>query len=235
MKKQIEIIVFVCLVVLGGCTSSSDPAPTPVVPPSIATLSAPEKNKTCETGTSISESQREVLFSWFPANNTEYYDILITDLNTNTVSKVEKIVGSSTKVILTKGTPYSWTLISKSSKTDKTGTSETWNFYLAGTGATNYAPFPATIVAPLPGAKVSPQGNKVTLKWKGTDPEDDKLTYTVFCDAIDGKQPPLPALTNLTAASVDVTVDAGKIYYWRVKSSDGSNSSTTVVYQFKTP
>lgn len=235
MKKQIEIIVFVCLGVLGGCTSGSDPAPTPVVPPSIATLLSPEKNKACESGTSISDSQVEVLFSWSPALNAEYYDILITDLNSNSLTKVEKIIGSSTKVILTKGKPYSWNLISKSSKTDKTGTSETWNFYLAGTGVTNYAPFPATIVSPLPGAKVSPTGNKVTLKWKGSDPEDDKLTYTVYFDAIDGKQTTLPALTNLSASSVDVTVEAGKIYYWRVKSSDGSNSSTTVVYQFRTP
>ncbi len=235
MKKQIEIIVFVCLGVLGGCKSGSDPAPTPIVPPSIATLLAPEKNKTCETGTSISDTQREVLFSWSPALNAEYYDILITDLKTNAVSKVEKIVGSSAKVILTKGTPYSWTLTSRTSKTEKTGTSETWNFYLAGTGATNYAPFPATIVAPLPGAKVSPQENKVTLKWKGSDPEDDKLTYTVYFDAIDGKQAPIPALSNLSASSVDVSVEAGKVYYWRVKSSDGSNASTTVVYQFKTP
>lgn len=237
-------IYFLALIV-AGC-SGGDPAPTPtptptpptppvptINPPGAVTLTAPEKNKTCEAGTVVSDTQREVAFSWTASANTESYDMTITDLNTNTITSVVGITGTSTKVSLTKGTPYSWKLISKSTKTTQTGTSETWNFYLAGTAVSNYAPFPATIVSPLPGATVTPTAGKVSLSWTGSDPENDKLSYTVSIDAVDGKQTPTAALTNISASTVDVAVEAGKVYYWRIKSSDGSNSSTTVVYQFK--
>jgi hypothetical protein len=242
MKKRIGLLAVIGLMILGGC-SGGDPAPTPaptpptptVNPPGAVTLSAPEKNKTCEPGAVISDTQREVAFSWTASANTESYDMTITDLNTNTVTTVAGLTGTSTKVNLNKGTPYSWKLTSKSTKTTQTGTSETWNFYLAGTGLSNYAPFPATIVSPLPGATVTPKSGKVTLAWTGSDPENDKLSYTVYFDAVDGKQTPAAALTNITAATVDVAVEAGKLYYWRIKTSDGSNTSTTIVYQFKTP
>ena len=169
MKKQIGLLAVIGLMFLGGC-SGGDPAPTPVPPtptvnpPGAVTLSAPEKNKVCEPGTVISDTQREVSFSWTASANTESYDMAITNLNT-----------------------------------------------------------------------VVPKAGKVTLAWTGSDPENDKLSYTVSFDAVDGKQTPIAALTNLTPSTVDVAVESGKIYYWRVKSSDGSNASTTVVYQFKTP
>jgi hypothetical protein len=240
MKKQIGLLAVIGLMLLGGC-SGGDPAPTPVPPtptvnpPGAVTLTLPEKNKTCESGTVISDTQREVVFTWAAAANAESYDMTLTDLNKNTTTTVSAITGTTTKVNLIKGTPYSWKLTSKSSKTTLTGTSETWNFYLAGTGVSNFAPFPATIVSPLPGATVTPKAGKVTLAWTGSDPENDKITYTVSVDAVDGKQTPVAALTDITASTVDVSVEAGKVYYWRIRSSDGSNASTTVVYQFKTP
>jgi hypothetical protein len=240
MKKQIGLLAVIGLMLLGGC-SGGDPAPTPVPPtptvnpPGAVTLTLPEKNKTCESGTVISDTQREVVFTWAAAANAESYDMTLTDLNKNTTTTISAITGTTTKVNLIKGTPYSWKLTSKSSKTTLTGTSETWNFYLAGTGVSNFAPFPATIVSPLPGATVTPKAGKVTLAWTGSDPENDKITYTVSVDAVDGKQTPVAALTDITASTVDVSVEAGKVYYWRIRSSDGSNASTTVVYQFKTP
>ena len=42
------------------------------------------------------------------------------------------------------------------------------------------------------------------------------------------------ALTNLSAQTVDVELDADTTYYWRVKSSDGTNASYSIVYSFKT-
>jgi hypothetical protein len=240
MKKQIGLLAVIGLMLLGGC-SGGDPAPTPVPPtptvnpPGAVTLTLPEKNKTCESGTVISDTHREVVFTWAAAANAESYDMTLTDLNKNTTTTISAITGTTTKVNLIKGTPYSWKLTSKSSKTTLTGTSETWNFYLAGTGVSNFAPFPATIVSPLPGATVTPKAGKVTLAWTGSDPENDKITYTVSVDAVDGKQTPVAALTDITASTVDVSVEAGKVYYWRIRSSDGSNASTTVVYQFKTP
>ena len=34
--------------------------------------------------------------------------------------------------------------------------------------------------------------------------------------------------------STDVELDASTTYYWRVKSSDGTNASYSIVYSFKT-
>jgi hypothetical protein len=62
----------------------------------------------------------------------------------------------------------------------------------------------------------------------------DPQTYTLFVDLVDGKQTPSAQFTNITASSVDVPVMTGKIYYFRVKSSDGKNSSYSVIYQFRT-
>ncbi len=235
MKKQIGLSAFIGLLVLGGC-SGVDTPPNPSLPnPGDVTLISPEKNKTCEAGSIISDLQREVFFSWSAAPNADFYDLRITDLNTNIVTIVDKIIGTNTKVVLKKGTPYSWNLISRSGKSTMEGKSESWNFYLAGTGISNYAPFPATIVSPLPGATISPTLNKIKLSWKGADPENDKLTYTVYLDSIDGKQQPLASLTDLSTSTIEVALETGKIYYWRIRSSDGSNASTTIVYQFKIP
>jgi hypothetical protein len=142
------------------------------------------------------------------------------------------LTATTRKVTLTKAVPYSWRVISKSTKTANTSTSETWNFYLAGAGISNFAPFPATIVAPKT-AVVSPTNGKVTLSWTGADPENDALVYTVFIDKVDGKQDPPAVQKNITAKTIDVSVEVGQVYYWRIKTSDAQNSSYTIVYQFK--
>ena len=76
---------------------------------------------------------------------------------------------------------------------------------------------------------------KLTFTWEGTDPDSgDTLSYTVYVDKVDGKQTPTSALTNLSAQTADVELDAATTYYWRVKSSDGTNASYSIVYSFKT-
>ena len=110
--------------------------------------------------------------------------------------------------------------------------SEVWIFYLAGSGISKYAPFPATIVAPKT-VLVTPKNGKVTLSWTGSDPENDALTYTIYVDKVDGKQDPPAAQKNITGNTLDVSVETGQVYYWRIKTSDALNSSYTVVYQFK--
>jgi hypothetical protein len=157
---------------------------------------------------------------------------VITDLNTNVATTQSGLTVTTKKVTLTKAVPYSWKIVSKSTKTTTTTSSDTWNFYLAGAGVSNYAPFPATIVAPK-SVIVSPTNGKVTLSWTGADPENDALTYTVYIDKVDGKQDPPAAQKNITAKTIDVSVEVGQVYYWRIKTSDAQNSSYTVVYQFK--
>ncbi len=240
-----KFLTFICLLVLAACSGGGDtapaptpapaPAPTPTVSaPTAATLSLPEKNKTCETGVSVSATQSELTFTWAAGANTETYELQVINLNTNESRTFSDIKATSQKVTLNKAIPYSWKVISKSSKISTTATSETWNFYLAGTSILNYAPFPAEITAPIASIFPTITNSKVTISWKGSDPEGDALTYTLFVDQVDGKQTPDAKLTNITATSVDVTVETGKIYYFRVKTFDGKNSSYSVVYQFRT-
>ena len=216
----------------GGDTGGGD---VTVNPPAKSTLSAPANNKTCETGTSVSSTQSDVDFTWGVSADTDSYDLKITDLNSNVATNKTGLTTTSTKVTLDKGVPYSWTVTSKSTKSSVTTPSDTWKFYLAGTGVANYAPFPADLKAPSSGSTVKRTDGKATFTWEGSDPDSgDTLAYTLYVDTTDGKQTPSSAQTDLSVLTLDVALDAATTYYWRVKSSDGTNSSYSTVYSFKT-
>ncbi|MFT4900722.1 MAG: hypothetical protein ACI9U0_002529 [Flavobacteriales bacterium] len=205
-------------------------------PPGKSTLTAPANNKTCETGTSVSDTKSEVTFTWGASADTNTYDLKITDLNTSTITNKAGLSTTTTKVTLDKGVPYSWNITSKSTASTTTTASDTWKFYLAGTGIVNYAPFPADLKTPASGSTITRDGDgKVAFTWDGSDPDTgDTLKYTLYVDTTDGKQTPATALSNLTAKTASVALEAATTYYWRVKTSDGTNSSYSIVYSFKT-
>ena len=205
-------------------------------PPGKSTLTAPANNKTCETGTSVSDTQSEVTFTWGASADTNTYDLKITDLNSSTITNKTGLSTTTTKVTLDKGVPYSWNITSKSTASTTTTASDTWKFYLAGTGVVNYAPFPADLKTPASGSTVTRDGDgKVAFTWDGSDPDTgDTLKYTLYVDTTDGKQTPPAAQTDLTEKTASVALEAATTYYWRVKTSDGTNSSYSIVYSFKT-
>ena len=216
----------------GGGGGGGGPTPTP---PGKATLVAPANNKTCETGTSISSTQSTVTFSWNASANTNTYDVRITNLNTSVATNKNGISTTSTTATLNKGVPYSWRVTSKNTTSTTTTPSDLWKFYLAGDGVVNYAPFPAELKTPASGSTISLTDGKATFSWEGTDPDaNDTLTYTLYVDTVDGKQTPSTSLSNLSDESVDVELEAATTYYWRVKTSDGTNASYSIVYSFKT-
>ena len=217
----------------GGGGGGGGSAPQP---PGKATLTAPANNKVCETGTSISDTQSNVDFSWSASANTSTYDLKIINLEANTVINKNGLTTTNTTVALNKGAPYSWQITSKNSQTTQTAASDTWKFYLAGaSGETSYAPFPADLKSPGSGttASVDSEG-KVKLVWEGSDPdtETSNLKYTVYFDTTDGKQDPSDDHKDLTSQELEVEVESG-IYYWRVKTTDGSNVSYSIVYSFR--
>jgi hypothetical protein len=242
MKNNLlKYFSFLFTLTLISCGGSSDdgggPDPPPVInPPGKSTLTAPANNKTCETGTSISDTQSEVTFTWGTSANTNTYDLKITNLNTSTVTNKTALTSTTAKVTLDKGVPYSWNITSKSTASTTTTASDTWKFYLAGTGVVNYAPFPADLKTPASGSTVTRDGDgKVAFTWDGSDPDTgDTLKYTLYVDTTDGKQTPPAAQTDLTAKTASVALEAATTYYWRVKTSDGINSSYSIVYSFKT-
>jgi len=217
----------------GGGGGGGGPTPTP---PGKATLVAPANNKTCETGTSVSDTQSTVTFSWNASANTNTYDVRITNLNTSVATNKNGISTTSTTATLNKGVPYSWRVTSKSTSSTTTTPSDLWKFYLAGDGVVNYAPFPAELKTPASGSTISLTDGKATFSWEGTDPDsNDTLTYTLQADKNkDAFTDPSIVVSNLSEESVDVELDAASTYYWRVKTSDGTNASYSIIYSFKT-
>jgi hypothetical protein len=240
MKK----IVFIFSLLLISCSGGGGDGdsgggggdPPPPSPPGDVTLTAPTNGKVCETGTSTSDTKSNVDFSWSASTNTSTYDLQVTNLNTSSAINKTGLSTTNTTVELDKGQPYIWKVISKNTSTTQTGTSSSWKFYLAGHGITNYAPFAAELKSPASGSTVSRSSDgKVTFSWEGSDPDQgDQLKYTLYVDKTDGKQSPTSDLSDITSKTVDVALDGGTLYYWRVKTSDGTNSSFSIVYTFRT-
>ena len=59
----------------GGGGGGGPGGATNPTPPGKATLVAPANNKTCETGTSVSDTQSTVAFSWNASASTNTYDV----------------------------------------------------------------------------------------------------------------------------------------------------------------
>ena len=239
MKRLIYLFIALFIASCGGGGGDdgggTPPPPPPPSPPSAATLTAPANNKVCETGTSISDTQSNVDFSWSASANTSTYDLKITNLEANTAINKNGLTTTNTTVALNKGAPYSWQITSKNSQTTQTTASNTWKFYLAGaSGETSYAPFPADLKSPSSGATVERDSDgKIKLTWEGSDPDTSSgLKYTVYIDKTDGKQDPSDDHKDLTSQELEVEVEAG-VYYWRVKTTDGTNVSYSIVYSFR--
>ena len=239
MKKLAYLFFVLILVSCGGSEEGGGDGgvdPPPPQPPGSVSLTAPASGKVCETGSSTSDTKSNVDFSWQASTNTNSYDLQVTNLNTSTAINKTGLTSTNTTVELDKGQPYMWKVISKNTSTTQTGTSSSWKFYLAGQGIKNYAPFPADLKAPTSGSTISRSSEgKITFTWEGSDPDQgDELKYTLYVDKTDGKQSPSSDLINLSAKTADVALDAASLYYWRVKTSDGTNSSFSTVYSFRT-
>jgi hypothetical protein len=234
-KFKFGYLVSLSLLVISCGGSGGEPSIPEVKAPDVANLSLPSNNTICEDGTAITASTSDVEFSWAVTNNTESYEVTITNLITNTV--ITRTVTHPTTTItvnLTRGQPYKWLVTSKSSKTSKTAVSASNKFYLAGAGIVSYAPFPASITSPIFGAIVTPVGNKVTLTWSGSDPDSSNLTYEVFIDTDEAKVRSYTTPISVSTNSYSSTVESNKTYFWCVKTSDGKNISYSLVHSFKT-
>ena len=71
-------------------------------------------------------------------------------------------------------------------------------------------------------------------KWTYIQDAGDTLKYTLYVDKIDGKQTPPSSQTNIEGESLELELEAATTYYWRVKTSDGVNSSYSNVLTFNT-
>ncbi|WP_242082405.1 right-handed parallel beta-helix repeat-containing protein [Aestuariivivens sediminis] len=227
------LTVFLALLIITSCSEDDEfKAPTYTSTPGQATLSLPLNNQECEIGEVI-DDLATVTFNWNASEATENYNLTITNLVTLDVTLNVGLKTNATVVRLIRGYPYSWKVTSRNSGGTTTD-SEMWKFYLAGDGESNNVPFPATLLSPLSGEIVAPVDGKVTLEWEGSDSDGDAITFTVFADTVDGNQTPPAEWQNITEQSVEILVEPNTVYFWHIETSDGSNTSISQTYTFKT-
>ncbi|NNE78261.1 MAG: hypothetical protein HKN31_14455 [Pricia sp.] len=215
------------LVLVSGCKKDDPPdLPGKVV------LTAPAKNSECTPIQTSSGNSNVVRFNWQPSDFTEIYELRVTNLATGTI-QTKSTTNTIETLSLEKGLPFSWVVVSKNSQTTTTMTSDSWLFYNPGS-QTSYAPFPAEIISPKPGATVFKDiNNEVTLEWSGADIEDDILGYEVYFSM---ENPPetLIASPDANTTQQKVSVAPDMVYYWKVITIDAAgNSSDTGILDFR--
>ena len=72
-----------------GDSGGGDPPPAPT-PPGNPTLTSPANNTVCETGSSISDTQSNVTFTWQSSSSTNSYDLEVKNLNTNSIQMYQE-------------------------------------------------------------------------------------------------------------------------------------------------
>ena len=215
------------MMVFTSCKKKRTPSP-----PEAVQLLFPEQNSECTTGLSLGQETSQVEFRWSAANNTETYELRVTNTSTGTVQTIASS-SNSAKLPLEKGEQFSWIVRSKNSQVNQTVSSEVWNFYNSGS-RTTFAPFPATNLSPASSENVFKDiNNEVTLIWTASDLDNDIVGYEVYfsVEAIPGD---LIRTLEPAVKSIKVSVTADTVYYWSVIVIDAEgNKSNSGIYNFK--
>ena len=222
--KRFIVIVLVLMLACG----KDDPKV-----PEVAVLVFPAQNSVCITGVEVSATTSRVEFRWQSAVNADTYQVEVTNLNTNS-TQVSATSATAVPVVLQKGQPYSWKVISKNNESGELATSQSWLFYNAGS-ETTYAPFPAQILAPISGGTVKLDGNgQALLRWMGADVDADIASFEVFLDT---NNPPSTSqgLLNFNEQELAVTLNPASVYFWKIITTDREgNQSDSGVFSFRT-
>ena len=230
MKNLKYILSIGMLVTLFSCGGGEDPEPDPVpiLPPTSATLVFPANNEECNTGESMNATQSRVNFNWNASANTNSYTVVVKNLLTSNEFSTNS-TSNQVDIIISKGTPYKWWVISKSNETVETAKSAEWKFYNSGDAVITYAPFPAELIGPVMGSSTSE--STVTLEWSGSDVDNDIKEYEVYFGL---SNPPITNLDTTTNQKIENVAVSANTYYWKVVTRDDEgNTSTSEVFQFK--
>lgn len=231
-RNSLLTLALLGLLSCGGSSDpgpDSDPDPDPVPAPSATTLIFPENNTECNEGEVLNVNQSRVVFQWNSSQNTDSYEVNLRNLDTNNSSTTNANTNEAA-IILERGTPYEWFVVSKANGTNETANSATWKFYNQGDGVVNYAPFPAEAVSPARGATINSTGT-VSLEWNGSDVDGDIAEYEVYFGT---EAEPSTLIDTLQDNTIDVNVTSGTVYYWRIITRDtAGNTSQSEVFDFR--
>ncbi len=230
-KLYIGVLLISSIFVLncGGSGGDDGGGGDKILPPEASSLVSPANNEECNQGNVVSATESNVRFEWSKAANANSYTVVLKNLDTNSTEEFNSTT-NITSIKLLRGVPYSWQVVSKSNKTTTTASSETWRFYNAGEGVSNYAPFPANLVSPAMGSTTTAT---VSLEWTGSDIDNDIEDYKVYLST---STPPTDLQATTTDTSVsNITLTADSVYYWRVVTTDSQgNNSQSPIFEFRT-
>lgn len=212
-----------------GGNPEPDPQPQPEPRPIAATLVFPENDSECTEGVIVNDNQSRVTFQWNASQNTDSYQVNLRNLNTGSTALATSNT-NAVDITLLRGVPYEWFVVSRANGTTETASSAVWQFYNAGPGITNYAPFPAQAIAPTRGSTVSASPT-IGLEWSGSDVDGDIASYTVYF----GTQDPPPSLAEgLTTTTFETALAGAGTYFWQVETLDeGGNRTLSEVFVFR--
>ena len=230
--KRIVLLFGSLILLVNSCTPEE-----PVVPinPSAPTLISPANDETCLNGTSINDSQSNVDFRWSLAANALSYELVVTNLLTQS-SQTYPAISNQTTVALTKAEPYNWSVKSIGEVGSVPSQSIQWKFYLAGDAVVNFAPFPSELISPQSGANVTPDiNNLIKLQWNASDVDDDLAKFEVYLDKNDATTIIKTIAYQTEEESIEINVENGTTYYWKIIAIDANqNQSSSGIYAFRT-
>lgn len=185
----------------------------------------------CNVGTNLTPTESTVLFEWEGSENTDNYELMLTDVSTSTTDS-HQTTETKIPIVLRRGIAYKWYVISRSNSIADTAHSATRKFFNAAAAPQTYAPFPAEIVSPAMADIVSASAGEITLTWSGSDVDNDIEGYDVYFDIAED---PVIFQSDISDTVLNkVPVMPNTIYYWKVVTTDSSgNSSDSGVIQFK--
>lgn len=229
--KKIVLLFGGFILLLSSC-APEDPIP---VEPGVATLLSPANDETCLDGTSLNDTQSNVDFSWSTATDAVSYEVVVTNLLTQS-SQTFTAISNQTTLALTKAEPYSWRVRSIGEEGSTPSESDQWKFYLAGDAVVNYAPFPSELISPRSGANITPNiNNLITLSWNASDVDGDLAQFEVYLDQTDASTRIETIDYQAQEISLAVEVEKGVTYYWKIIAIDANgNQSNSGVYSFRT-
>lgn len=226
--KNIALFSIPLFVACGGGSSSSGGGEVVNDAPSKVDLVYPTENLLC--------IENSITFDWSdatdPNNDNVTYKVEISkNRDMSNIIKTETANTSQAVITLDKGVAHYWRVTATDSKGKSGDASSVFAFYTKGTGVLNVAPFTAQLVSPTVGNSVS--GTDVDLKWTGADSNTgDTLKYDVFFG--EDADPQTKVGDLITANSLNVTIESGKTYYWKVNTVDDSEAkSIGQIWSFK--
>ncbi|CAM1352335.1 fibronectin type III domain-containing protein [Tenacibaculum crassostreae] len=227
MRKVIKTIALFSLPLFVACGGGGSKEPANEAPTTV-NLVYPTENLLCINNT--------IPFDWSdatdPNNDNISYKVEIAKNRELTNEPTTRTASASqVSITLNKGVAYYWRVTAVDSKGKEGTPSSVFAFYTKGEGESNIAPFTAELVKPADDSSVS--GTTVTLEWKGadSDSDDNTLKYDVFFG--EDTNPSIKE-ENTSAKTLNVDVETGKTYYWKVNTIDVAGAkSIGQVWSFK--